>query len=78
MNRVKEVVVNEPVVITGAVEAVLLVFLAFGLDLTGEQVAYVMGAVTAVLTLAARALVTPVSGVALTKSEAEALAEAGF
>ena len=78
MERVKNVVVNEPVAITGAVEAIVLLVVAFGLDLTGEQVALIMGAVTAVLTLVARTLVTPMSQVALTKGQESELRNAGF
>jgi len=50
---------REPVLITAAVEAVILLAVGFGLDWSGEQVASVMVAVTAVLALITRAVVTP-------------------
>ena len=77
-DRIVNLVVNEPVVIAGAVEAVVLLLIGFGLDLTGDQVALIMTAVTAILALVARALVTPVAQVALTNKDAEALRNAGF
>lgn len=40
---------NEPAVVYGLIEAVIALVIAFGLDLTGEQVAGIM-AVVAVLT----------------------------
>lgn len=50
---------NEPVVIGGAIRAVLLAFMAFGVSLTPEQLAAVMFAVESVLVAITRALVTP-------------------
>lgn len=50
---------NEPSVIAGAIRAIILCGTAFGLGWTGEQIASVMLAVEAVLTLVTRALVTP-------------------
>jgi len=50
---------NEPVMIGGAIRAILLAFMAFGTHITPEQLAAVMLAVEAVLALVTRALVTP-------------------
>ena len=55
MNRL----LNEPTLIAGAIRAIILALTAFGFDLTGEQIAALMLAVEAVLTLVNRALVTP-------------------
>lgn len=50
---------NEPVLIGGAVRAVLLAAMAFGWNVTVDQLAAVMLAVEAVLALVTRAIVTP-------------------
>jgi hypothetical protein len=50
---------NEPVLIAAALRAVILAAVAFGLNVTAEQVATLMVAVEAVLALVTRALVTP-------------------
>jgi hypothetical protein len=50
---------NEPVLLGGAIRAVLLAGMAFGLTVTPEQLAAVMLAVEAVLALFTRAIVTP-------------------
>ena len=50
---------NEPVLIGGAIRAVILAAVAFGLDVTPEQLAALMLAVETVLALVTRALVTP-------------------
>lgn len=49
MNRIIERLRNEPAYVFALVEALVAAFVAFGLDLSGEQVAGVM-AVVAVLT----------------------------
>lgn len=51
---------TEPVVLTAAVRAVILAVIAFGLNISAEQVAAVMLAVEAVLAVVVRAKVTPV------------------
>ena len=51
---------NEPVLVTGAVQALLGLLLAFGLDLTNEQTASIMVATAALLAFVARSKVTPV------------------
>jgi hypothetical protein len=55
MNRL----LNEPTVIAGAIRAIILAGTAFGLQWSAEQVAALMFAVEAVLTVINRALVTP-------------------
>lgn len=50
---------NEPTLIAGAIRAIILCAVSFGWDLTVEQIAQVMLALEAVLTLVNRALVTP-------------------
>lgn len=52
-------VIREPTLIAGAVRALILAAVAFGLQLSPEQIGAVMLAVEAVLTLVNRALVTP-------------------
>jgi len=50
---------NEPTVIAGAIRAIILAAVAFGLGWTGEQIAALMFAVEAILTVFNRSLVTP-------------------
>lgn len=50
---------REPVLLTGLLEAVLALALAFGFELTGEQVATILAVAVAVLSLVARSQVTP-------------------
>lgn len=49
---------REPVLIAGAIRAVLLVAVSFGVDITPEQLATLMIAVEAVLTVVTRQTVT--------------------
>lgn len=50
---------NEPVLLGTAIRAIILAGIAFGLNVTPEQLAAVMLAVEAVLALITRAVVTP-------------------
>lgn len=50
---------REPALWVAALEAVLLLAMAFGLNLTAEQLAYTMAAAIAVLALVTRQAVTP-------------------
>lgn len=50
---------NEPVMIAAAVRAVLVAAVAFGVEITAEQLATGMVAVETILALVTRALVTP-------------------
>lgn len=51
---------REPVMFLALVETALALVMAFGLELTGEQVGVVMGFAAAVLGFVARQRVTPV------------------
>jgi len=51
---------NEPVLITGLVQAVLGLLLAFGVSLSDEQVGSIMAITAVVLAILARMFVTPV------------------
>lgn len=50
---------NEPVLIGAAIRAILAAAVAFGFEVTAEQMAAGMAAVEAVIALVTRALVTP-------------------
>ena len=52
---------TEPALIAGAVEAVVALAVAFGLDWTAEQVATVIAVTSALLALFVRSQVTPVN-----------------
>ena len=53
---------REPALFLGVVQAVLALLLAFGVDLTAEQVGCIMAASAAVLSLVVRAKVSPTNG----------------
>ncbi len=50
---------NEPVLLGSAIRAVIIVLITFGINITSEQIAAVMGALEIILTLVTRTLVTP-------------------
>jgi hypothetical protein len=50
---------REPALVMGAVQAILALILAFGVDLTSEQVGAILAVSAALLALAVRAKVTP-------------------
>ena len=50
---------NEPVLLTALVGSLLALLVAFGVDLTEEQTAAVIGVITAASALVARSKVTP-------------------
>ena len=52
---------REPALILAAVQAAIALVVAFGLDLTGEQVAGILAVSAAVLGLVVRSKVTPVA-----------------
>lgn len=54
-----EIIKNEPVLIQGLVQAVLGLFLAFGVSLSNEQVGSIMAVVAVILAILARMFVTP-------------------
>lgn len=49
----------EPVLVLGAVQAILALAVAFGLDLSAEQVGAIVAASAAVLSVVTRTQVTP-------------------
>ena len=51
---------HEPVLIQGLVQAILGAILAFGVDLTNEQVGSIMAVTAVVLAILVRMFVTPV------------------
>ena len=51
---------REPALILGAINAIITLVAAFGLDLTAEQVAGIMVCSTAILSVIVRQKVTPV------------------
>lgn len=57
LNRVR----REPVLVTALVQAVLGLLLAFGLDMTNEQVGSIMALTAALLAFVARRRVTPIT-----------------
>ena len=59
MNIVK----NEPVLIQSLVQAVLGLFLAFGINLSNEQTGSIMAVVAVILAIIARMFVTPTNKV---------------
>jgi len=63
MDRVTAIWDREPVAILAVVEVIIAAVVAFGLDLTGEQVAAVVSLSAALLGVTARANVTPMAGV---------------
>jgi hypothetical protein len=52
---------REPALIIGLVEAVLALVLAFGLNLSPEQIGGIMAVTTALLAVVVRQVVTPVN-----------------
>jgi hypothetical protein len=63
------VIRNEPVLIIGLVEAILGLFLAFGVDISNEAVGAIMAVTTVILAIIARMFVTPVTGPQYPKGE---------
>lgn len=53
---------REPVLVQGVVQTVLALVLAFGVDLSNEQVGAILAVTAAVLALVTRQTVTPVNG----------------
>jgi hypothetical protein len=56
---VKNLVLREPVLTQGVVQAVLGLVLAFGVDLSSEQTGAILAVTAAVLALVTRQVVTP-------------------
>ncbi len=58
-----EIVKNEPVLIQSLVQAVLGLFLAFGVNLSNEQTGSIMAVVAVILAIVARMFVIPTNKV---------------
>ncbi len=72
----RKLLATEPVVIVAVVQAGLVCAAAFGLDLTAEQIAGLVGFFSAVLALVVRQVVaTPATVVAVARDVAVALSE---
>lgn len=71
------VVKNEPVLIQSLVQAILGLFLAFGVNLSNEQTGSIMAVVAVILAIFARMFVTPTSKLT-TPPTPEDLAEPGM
>lgn len=54
---------DEPVLVTALVQSVLALVVAFGLDLSGEQIGGILAVSAALLAFVARSKVTPVDKV---------------
>lgn len=65
LDRIK----NEPALALGLVQTVLGLVLAFGLDLSNEQVGAIMAVTAAVLALVTRSQVTPTASADRDKAE---------
>ena len=63
MSALKNLVTGEPVLIAGLVEAVIVLVLAFGVNLTVEQTGAILALVAIVTAIVARAFVSPVAEV---------------
>lgn len=61
-HALKRLLDNEPTAIAGAVRALILCAVAFGLQWTPEQIAAVMLALEMILTLYTRSKVAPIDG----------------
>ena len=62
MQSIIDRVRREPALVSGLVTAVVALAVAFGLDLTEEQVGAIMAVTAAVLALVVRQKVTPTAG----------------
>lgn len=61
MENVKNLVANEPVLVTGLIEALIVLAVAFGFDLTPDQIGAILSAVAIATAVLARMFVTPVA-----------------
>ena len=59
MQQIKNILTSEPVLVSGVVEALIVLLVAFGLDLTVEQTGAILGFVAVATSFAARAFVSP-------------------
>ncbi|MCB9377070.1 MAG: hypothetical protein H6515_14540 [Microthrixaceae bacterium] len=56
-------IAREPALVAGLVQSLIALFVAFGLDLTADQIATILAVTAAVLALVTRALVSPAAEV---------------
>jgi hypothetical protein len=59
LNAIWNKILNEPVMVLNFINALFALFVAFGLDITVEQKTGIIGVVTVLVNLFARAKVTP-------------------
>jgi hypothetical protein len=59
MEGLNNLVKNEPVLISGLIQAILGLLLAFGISVSDEQIGAIMAATAIVLAILARIFVTP-------------------
>ncbi len=57
----RNILSREPVLLTGLIEAIIALLVAFGLDLSPEQVGAILGVVAVVTAFVARMFVSPVA-----------------
>ena len=55
LDRIKD----EPALVAGAVQAIIALAVAFGLDLSGDQIAAILGVTAAILAFVVRRKVVP-------------------
>jgi uncharacterized membrane protein YphA (DoxX/SURF4 family) len=67
INRIK----SEPAIVSGVIQALLGLLLAFGVDLSTEQVGAVMAVTAALLALVVRSQVTPLRHLAPSEAPSE-------
>lgn len=60
LSRIKERILNEPVLVLNAINAIIAIVVAFGIEMTVEQKTAIIGLSTALLNIIARSVVTPV------------------
>ena len=61
MSAVKNLITREPVLISGLVDAIIVLAVAFGADLTVEQTGAILAVVSVLTSIVARLFVSPSS-----------------
>lgn len=77
MNSIVRLIRNEPAVVSGAVLAVISMFISFGADLSQEQVGSIMAVCSAIMALIIRSQVIPSIRVSAEKDKATGVDVAG-
>ena len=62
MSAIRNVITREPVLLSGLVEAVIVLAVAFGASLTVEQTGAILGVVAVATAIITRAFVSPTAG----------------